>query len=308
MNKPTALRPVDLRHLGRFLPLSDRAAKAASEVAKILETKGPAAFGRDPVPGHITGSGFVFSADRTRTLLLHHRKLDRWLQPGGHCDGETDPLAVARREVGEETGLTGLPEIVTRIVDIDVHTIPARGDVPEHLHYDLRYAFEADPDMPLVINSESLGLAWVELEDLEQYTSEPAVLAIRDVAEALPRGPVLSDIETLFIYDGPRIAIIGDGEDLWITSSSRDGVDGMEFHVTRISAEERAALTAGTLSLRGAYAQKPWRRVLLDDAGYRFLKGGGDFLTERQLPDAGLGLAFDAEGLPDRMPDANPTP
>ncbi len=76
---------------------------------------------------------------------MHHRKLHRWLMPGGHCDGEPDARSVATREIAEETGLISYSLIQDAIFDIDIHEIPARGDIPAHLHFDIRYLFEADP-------------------------------------------------------------------------------------------------------------------------------------------------------------------
>jgi 8-oxo-dGTP pyrophosphatase MutT (NUDIX family) len=96
--------------------------------------------------GHLTGSAVTVSADGSRVLLLHHRKLDRWLQPGGHGDpGETSGEQVALRETFEESGIVGLAlhETAPRPLDVDVHEIPARGEEPAHEHLDLRYLVRA---------------------------------------------------------------------------------------------------------------------------------------------------------------------
>ena len=96
--------------------------------------------------GHLTGSAITVAADGARVLLLHHRKLDRWLQPGGHGDpGETTGEQVALREALEESGIEGLRlhPLAPRPLDVDVHDIPARGDEPAHQHLDLRYLVEA---------------------------------------------------------------------------------------------------------------------------------------------------------------------
>ena len=118
---------------------------------------------RSCVPGHLTGSAWIVSSDRSRTLLTHHHKLDKWLQLGGHADGDGDLLAVALREAREESGLTRLRPASTEIFDCDRHLIPARGSEPEHYHYDLRFMIEADPGEPLVISNESKDLAWIEV-------------------------------------------------------------------------------------------------------------------------------------------------
>lgn len=108
---------------------------------------------------HFTGSAWLVSADGERVLLMHHRKLDRWLQPGGHADGDTDLARVALREAEEETGLAGL-HVDGGIFDIDRHRIAARGNEPEHWHYDLRYVVRASADESFVVNAESHALAW----------------------------------------------------------------------------------------------------------------------------------------------------
>jgi 8-oxo-dGTP pyrophosphatase MutT (NUDIX family) len=115
--------------------------------------------------GHFTGSAFLVSADGTRVLLMHHRKLDRWLQPGGHADGDANLARVALREAREETGVAGL-RVEGGIFDLDRHRIPARGDEPEHWHYDVRYVVRAGTDERFAINTESLALAWRPVADV----------------------------------------------------------------------------------------------------------------------------------------------
>lgn len=136
----------------------------------------PDAFERSLLIGHVTGSAWIVSADRQQTVLIHHRKLDRWLQPGGHADGDPDMAAVAQREADEETGLNSLRLLSPDIFDVDIHEIPARGDVPAHLHYDVRFLFGADPAEPFVHSSETNGIRWVRLTDVANYTTEESVL------------------------------------------------------------------------------------------------------------------------------------
>lgn len=107
----------------------------------------PNPFDRSIPEGHFTGSGLVMSADGSKVLLLYHRKLKRWLQPGGHGEANEDRgEVVASREVAEETGLEPrLHPTAPRPFDVDIHTIPARGTEAAHEHLDLRYLFLADP-------------------------------------------------------------------------------------------------------------------------------------------------------------------
>lgn len=115
--------------------------------------------------GHFTGSAWLVSPDGQRVLLTHHRKLDRWLQLGGHADGDGDLAAVALREAGEESGLTGLA-VEPAPFDLDLHYIPERGDEAGHWHYDVRFVVQASGNEDFVAGDESHALAWREIEDL----------------------------------------------------------------------------------------------------------------------------------------------
>jgi 8-oxo-dGTP pyrophosphatase MutT (NUDIX family) len=130
---------------------------------------------RSCVPGHLTGSAWVVSADRSRTLLTHHLKLDKWLQLGGHADGEEDLLGVALREAREESGLTQLRIVLPEVFDVDRHWIPPRKTDPGHYHYDLRFLLEADADEPLTITGESKDLAWVEIARVTALNPEESM-------------------------------------------------------------------------------------------------------------------------------------
>lgn len=122
-------------------------------------------FHRETLEGHFTASAWLVSADGERALLMLHRKLGRWLQPGGHADGEADLPGVALREAEEETGLRDL-EVLPEIFDVDRHVIPARGQEPEHWHYDVRYAVVARGSQDFLVNEESLELAWRPVVDI----------------------------------------------------------------------------------------------------------------------------------------------
>lgn len=149
-------------------------------------SQNPHCFSRENLAGHITGSGYVVDKTFTKVLLTHHRKLNDWLQLGGHADG--DPLAyqVALKECEEESGLKNFKfvelEKVFReqvshplIFDLDRHIIPARKNEPEHFHYDVRYLLIADPTQPLVITEESKDLRWVEIVDAYEMAKQSSM-------------------------------------------------------------------------------------------------------------------------------------
>jgi 8-oxo-dGTP pyrophosphatase MutT (NUDIX family) len=126
-------------------------------------------FERSCVPGHFTGSAWLVDRDGRRVLLTHHRKLERWLQLGGHADGDANLARVALREAEEESGLRDL--IVEReIFDLDRHVIPARANEPEHFHYDVRFVVRVTGSEAFVLSEESHALAW---RDIDAIAGDP---------------------------------------------------------------------------------------------------------------------------------------
>lgn len=141
--------------------------KTANLFLEFIEST-PAYLLREYPHGHVTGSAFVIDDRCRETLLVHHRKLLLWVQPGGHADGNPDIPAVADQELQEETGLSRYTRVGSSIFDIDRHTIPARGGVPEHYHYDVRFLFRATRDHKLVVSDESIDLKWFDLAAIVQ--------------------------------------------------------------------------------------------------------------------------------------------
>jgi 8-oxo-dGTP pyrophosphatase MutT (NUDIX family) len=143
-------------------------------------------FERDCWSGHVTGSAWLVDATGTRVLLTHHRKLGRWLQLGGHSDGDPDPLRVACREAEEESGLAVLP-VSPALFDIDIHPIPARNADPAHHHFDLRFVLRVAGDEHFSVSNESHALSWVTIDELSRFTSEESMLRMARKWFALPK-------------------------------------------------------------------------------------------------------------------------
>lgn len=134
----------------------------------------PDAYQRDHLPGHITGSAWIVDTSGNFVLLTHHAKLNKWLQPGGHADGDEDILNVALREAEEETGLSNFKLLEDGIFDIDIHIIPPRKEFPQHLHYDVRFLFEGDKEQSLLMTRESHALEWIPIHQLAHLTEDNA--------------------------------------------------------------------------------------------------------------------------------------
>ena len=133
------------------------------------------AFQRTHLPGHITCSAWILNASKDKALLVHHAKLNKWVQPGGHADGDENILNVALREAEEETGLKNF-KINKELFDIDIHLIPERKDFPAHDHYDVRFLLIADEKEPILVSDESHDVKWIALSEIEKFTNERSVL------------------------------------------------------------------------------------------------------------------------------------
>ena len=174
--------------------LADYERENASEVECIgrireLVRKNPNCFQRSCLPGHITASAWIVSQDRQRFLLTHHRKLDRWLQLGGHADGDPDVFAVALREAREESGLQDFERLGDLPIDVDVHRIPARAAEPPHEHHDIRFLLVAGADEDVVVSHESHALAWFEWDALGSDLREESLLRMAHKARRRLFGP-----------------------------------------------------------------------------------------------------------------------
>jgi len=161
--------------LADYRPVDVREQAFHARLRLLLDS--PAPFSRRQfAPGHLTASAFVLSPEADALLLILHKKLGIWVQPGGHVEATDVSLeAAARREVAEEVGLE-LPGGVTgAIFDIDIHPIPARKDEAAHEHFDVRFCYRA-ATRAIRASDEVSASSWVELGEIERRTSDESVL------------------------------------------------------------------------------------------------------------------------------------
>lgn len=170
---------INIPYAGKILVSDQRTADNTQRTIDLIKRE-PLAFSKKLLTGHITGSAFVLNRKRDKLLLTHHAKLNLWIQLGGHCDGIKDPLFTAHREAYEESGLRRIDVISPMIFDIDIHDIPQIGDQDAHLHYDVRYLFEADEHENLEVSDESHSLKWVGLNELATYNPEDSLLVVKE--------------------------------------------------------------------------------------------------------------------------------
>ncbi|MBY0529419.1 MAG: NUDIX hydrolase [Rhabdochlamydiaceae bacterium] len=164
-----------LEKLQQYIPSCNEQSLAKEQILSFVNTH-PNCFERSLAVGHVTASAWLLSRDLTQVLLMHHAKLDRWLQPGGHCDGNPDVLAVAIKEAQEESGIKEIVPVMDDIFDIDIHVIPPIKQEKEHLHYDIRFLLRVASDEKIVKNSESKALKWFGKNPLELPTNELSVV------------------------------------------------------------------------------------------------------------------------------------
>lgn len=128
--------------------------------------------------GHITASSWLLSKNHSKALLIHHAKLNKWFQLGGHCDGNPDVLAVAIKEAQEESGIQNIAPLSTDIFDIDIHLIPANSREKEHFHYDVRFLLHVISDEQIIQNHEAKALRWINKNNNELPTDNPSVVRL----------------------------------------------------------------------------------------------------------------------------------
>jgi len=161
--------------LNRYLPASAEEIAFKNEMLYFIRLHEDC-FERSLEIGHFTASSWLLNRDRAKALLMHHTKLDRWFQLGGHCDGNPDVLEVAIKEAREESGIQLIRPVFDEIFDIDIHLIPAKDQIRAHYHFDVRFLLEAVVDVPAIQNSESKELRWISKNESELPTQSLSVV------------------------------------------------------------------------------------------------------------------------------------
>lgn len=158
-----------LEALKIYTPTDELEKKDVQRTTAFIES-GINCFDLSNLEGHVTGSAFVINSAGDKALLMHHKKLGIWVQPGGHSDGNEGTWDVAMREVMEETGLSDVDFVTRDVFDVDIQQIPfnAIKSEPAHVHYDIRFLIQSKNDT-LTMNGESLDLRWLSLTDLEDF-------------------------------------------------------------------------------------------------------------------------------------------
>ncbi len=167
MHREQLLRALD----GYWTPFLEEAAMVERTRRFIKHHKD--CFDRKLRPGHVTASAWVLNPTRSHVLLLHHKKLDMWLQPGGHADGDPDVLSVMIKEVEEETGVSRdhIRLVNGNVFDVDVHVVYQTDNDPRHVHFDIRFLVEMDDDVPIPGNEESHAVRWVPVRQVLAYNN-----------------------------------------------------------------------------------------------------------------------------------------
>jgi 8-oxo-dGTP pyrophosphatase MutT (NUDIX family) len=150
--------------INSWVPDDENSKKIQEQVLAFLQQYEDALW-RRCVPGHLTASTLLLDATGERTLLTLHKKLGKWLQLGGHGDGNGNLVDAALREAVEESGIVGL-KIKPQPIDMDIHKIPTIGAEVEHWHFDVRFVAWAPKDAVAALSLESTQLRWFRLDEI----------------------------------------------------------------------------------------------------------------------------------------------
>lgn len=164
-----------LAKLESYKPFDDQDAARCRQIIDFVR-KTPTCFENSSKSGHLTGAAWLLDSSGTRVLLTHHRKLDKWVQLGGHADGDADLLAVAIREAQEESGILDIRSMSSEIFDLDIHLSPENSGEPQHLHFDIRFLLQVTGSPRYSVSSESNALGWFTVAQLESLDVDDAVV------------------------------------------------------------------------------------------------------------------------------------
>ena len=161
-----------------YVPFNEQEERDKAELLRWLETGGEEIYTRKNRAAHLTASAWVVSRDRRYVLMAYHNLYKSWAWLGGHADGETDLMAVARREAEEESGIAGLREPRGGLLSLEILTVDGHEKreeyVSSHLHLNVTYLFEADMDGSLSVKpDENSAVGWIRMDELEEKVSEP---------------------------------------------------------------------------------------------------------------------------------------
>ena len=168
-------------HLAAYRPFDTTEVEMRDRMLAFVE-QNERCFDRELPEGHITASCWIVNVlppgerQRGQALLTWHKRLNRWLQMGGHLEpGDLSLLEASMREAREESGLTRVRPVSFAVFDLDVHSIPERKGEPAHYHYDVRFLLEADPTEQLVVSAESKDVSWVPLSGIATLNTDASM-------------------------------------------------------------------------------------------------------------------------------------
>jgi 8-oxo-dGTP pyrophosphatase MutT (NUDIX family) len=172
-------RNILIELLKAYFPVSKEENKYKERMLDFV-IKNKDCFERSLEVGHITASAWLLNRDESCALLMHHTKLNIWVQLGGHCDGDVNPLDVAIKEALEESGLSSVVPVQEKIFDIDIHAIPGNEIQKAHYHYDVRFLLKADKDEKIQRNHEAKELRWFDKDRSKFPTNALSVTRMFD--------------------------------------------------------------------------------------------------------------------------------
>lgn len=168
-----------------YLPKEKREQDFKIRMLSLLNEFQEKAFDRALLHAHFTASAWIIDEASEQALLMHHRKLDKWLQLGGHADGDSNLIRVVVKEIKEESGLKHFELAEPTIFDIDIHTIPKRKEVAQHEHFDVRFLFLASHMENLKPNYESKDMRWIEWEKVDELCKNESIQRMNRKAQKL---------------------------------------------------------------------------------------------------------------------------